>query len=98
MKEYDIKITETIEKTVTVTAENLSEAQEKVRKSYSDSVYDFDPVTLVNTEFTVESEKTIDMDSLMKMDVLLVKPNMYPPTHPDWLRTGRFAECSRRRD
>lgn len=78
MKEYDIKITETIEKTVTVTAENLSEAQEKVRKSYSDSVYDFDPVTLVNTEFTVESEKTIDMDSLIKMDVLLVKPNMYP--------------------
>lgn len=78
MKEYDIKITETIEKTVTVRAENLSEAQEKVQKSYSDSVYNFDPVTLVSTEFTVEAEKTIDMDSLMKMDVLLVKPNMYP--------------------
>lgn len=78
MKEYDIKITETIEKTVTVRAENLSEAQEKVRKSYSDSVYDLDPVTLVNTEFKVESEKMIDVDSLLKMDVLLVKPNMYP--------------------
>lgn len=78
MKEFDIKITETIEKTVTVKAETFSEAQEKVRQSYSDSVYDFEPVKLVNTEFTVESEKNIDMGSLMKMNVLLVKPNMYP--------------------
>lgn len=48
MKEYDVKITETLEKTVTVRAENLSAAQEKVRQAYSKSEYEFEPVKLIN--------------------------------------------------
>lgn len=34
MKEFDIKIKETLEKTVTVEAENREEAEEMVRQSY----------------------------------------------------------------
>lgn len=78
MKEYDIKITETLEKTVTVRAENLSVAQEKVRQAYSKSEYEFEPVELINTEFQVKSEREIEPTSFSKMDALLVKPNMYP--------------------
>lgn len=78
MKEYDIKITETLEKTVTVRAENLSAAQEKVSQAYSKSEYEFEPVELINTEFQVKSEREIEPTSFSKMDALLVKPNMYP--------------------
>lgn len=78
MKEYDIKITETLEKTVTVRAENLSAAQEKVSQAYSNSEYEFEPVELINTEFQVKSEREIEPTSFSKMDALLVKPNMYP--------------------
>lgn len=78
MKEYDIKITETLEKTVTVRAENLSAAQEKVSQAYSNSEYEFKPVELINTEFQVKSEREIEPTSFSKMDALLVKPNMYP--------------------
>ena len=78
MKEYDIKITETLEKTVTVRAENLSAAQEKVSQAYSNSEYEFEPVELINTEFQVKSEREIEPTSFSKMDALLIKPNMYP--------------------
>lgn len=78
MKEYDVKITETLEKTVTVRAENLSVAQEKVRQAYSKSEYEFEPVKLINMEFQVSSEREIESGSFSKMDVILVKPNMYP--------------------
>ena len=78
MKEYDIKLTETLEKTVTVRAENLSAAQEKVSQAYSNSEYEFEPVELINTEFQVKSEREIEPTSFSKMDALLVKPNMYP--------------------
>ena len=78
MKEYDIKITETLEKTVTVRAENLSAAQEKVSQAYSNSEYEFEPVELINTEFQVKSEREIEPISFSKMDALLVKPNMFP--------------------
>ncbi len=78
MKEYDIKITETLEKTVTVRAENLSAAQEKVSQAYSNSEYEFEPVELINTEFQVKSEREIEPTSFSKMDALLVKPNMFP--------------------
>ena len=37
MKEYDVKITETLEKTVTVQAESPDAAEEQVRAAYYNS-------------------------------------------------------------
>ena len=42
MKEFDIKIKETLEKTVTVEAENREEAEEMVRQSYFDGEHILD--------------------------------------------------------
>lgn len=39
MKEYDVKITETLEKTVTVQAESHDAAEEQVRAAYYNSEY-----------------------------------------------------------
>ena len=38
MKEYDVKITETLEKTVTVQAESHDAAEEQVRAAYYNSI------------------------------------------------------------
>ena len=42
MKEYDVKITETLEKTVTVQAESHDAAEEQVRAAYYNSEYILD--------------------------------------------------------
>ena len=42
MKEFDINITETLEKTVTVAAETREEAEEKVQQAYYNSEYILD--------------------------------------------------------
>ena len=42
MKEYDIKITETLEKTVTVKAESMEAAQAKVEEEYYNSEHILD--------------------------------------------------------
>lgn len=46
MKEYDVKITETLEKTVTVQAESHDAAEEQVRAAYYNSEYILTPKTL----------------------------------------------------
>ena len=40
MKEYDVKITETLEKTVTVEAKSRADAEEQVRTAYYNSEYE----------------------------------------------------------
>ena len=42
MKEYDVKITETLEKTVTVQAENRDAAEEQVKTAYYNSEHILD--------------------------------------------------------
>ena len=41
MKEYDVKITETLEKTVTVQAENRDAAEEQVKTAYYNSEHGY---------------------------------------------------------
>ena len=72
MKEYDIKITETLEKTVTVEAASREEAEEQVRQAYYDSEY------ILDSEFGTEAERELVQEQKHLMDVLLVKPGMYP--------------------
>ena len=78
MKEYDIKITETLEKTVTVEAASCEEAEEQVRQAYYNSEYILDSENFTGVEFGTEAEREIVQEQKHLMDVLLVKPGMYP--------------------
>lgn len=80
MKEYDIKITETLEKTVTVEAASREEAEEKVRQAYYDSEYILDSENFTGVDFGTEAEREIVQEQKEQLDVLLVKPGMYLQT------------------
>ncbi len=75
MKEYDVKITETLEKTVTVQAASQAEAEEKVEEAWNNSEYVLDSENFVGAKFTTESERVLE-NSLI--DVLFVEPGQYP--------------------
>lgn len=78
MKEYDVKITETLEKTVTVQAENRDAAEEQVKTAYYNSQHILDAENFTGVEFGTESEREIQHEQAPMMDVLLIRPNMYP--------------------
>ena len=78
MKEYDVKITEMFEKTVTVEAASLVEAEKQVKQAYYDSEYVLDSENFAGVTFDTETEREIVQDQKNLMDVLLVKPGMYP--------------------
>ncbi len=75
MKEYDVKITETLEKTVTVQASSRAEAEEKVNAAWSNSEYILDSEDFVGVDFKTEHERSLNLN---KIDVLLVEPGQYP--------------------
>lgn len=78
MKEYDIKITETLEKTVTVKAESMEAAQAKVEEEYYNSEHILDSENFTGVDFSAEAEREIVQEQKAQLDVLLVKPGMYP--------------------
>ena len=78
MKEYDIKITETLEKTVTVKAESMEAAQAKVEEEYCNSEHILDSENFTGVDFSAEAEREIVQEQKEQLDVLLVKPGMYP--------------------
>ena len=78
MKEYDIKITETLEKTVTVKAESMEAAQAKVEEEYYNSEHILDSENFTGVDFSAEAEREIVPEQKEQLDVLLVKPGMYP--------------------
>lgn len=78
MKEFDISITETLEKTVTVEAATRQEAEEKVKQSYYNSEYILDSENFTGVQFDTQDEREIQQEQKPMMDVLLVKPGMYP--------------------
>lgn len=78
MKEFDIKIKEKLEKTVTVGAENRRAAEDMVRQAYFDGEYVLDADNLAEVDFTVDAEREVQLEEPEKLDVLLVKPGMYP--------------------
>lgn len=78
MKEYDIKITETLEKTVTVKAESMEVAQAKVEEEYYNSEHILDSENFTGVDFSAEAEREIVQEQKEQLDVLLVKPGMYP--------------------
>lgn len=78
MKEYDVKITETLEKTVTVEAESREAAEEQVKATYYNSEYILDSENFTGVDFGTQAEREIQHEQEEMMDVLLVRPNMYP--------------------
>lgn len=78
MKEYDVKITETLEKTVTVQDESRDAAEEQVKAAYYNSEYILDSENFTGVEFGTQEEREIQKEQAPMMDVLLIKPNMYP--------------------
>lgn len=78
MKEYDVKITETLEKTVTVSAVSRNAAEEQVQKAYYNSEYILDSENFAGVEFGTLAEREIHREETAVMDALLVKTNMYP--------------------
>ena len=78
MKEYDVKITETLEKTVTVQAENRDAAEEQVKTAYYNSEHILDAENVTGVEFGTQAEREIQQEQAPMMDVLLIRPNMYP--------------------
>lgn len=78
MKEFDIKIKEKLEKTVTVGAENRRAAEDMVRQAYFDGEYVLDADNFAEADFTVDAEREVQLEEPEQLDVLLVKPGMYP--------------------
>ena len=77
MKEYDIKITEVLEKTVQVQAESREEAEAIASENWNNSMYDMDSAEdYADVSFQAGEERDISPPELM--DVLLVKPGEYP--------------------
>lgn len=78
MKEYDVKIIETLEKTVTVEAASREEAENAVKAAYYNSEHILDSENFTGVEFGTQAEREIQQEQAPMMDVLLIKPNMYP--------------------
>ena len=78
MKEFDVTITETLERTVTVKAASQEEAEQKVEDAYNNSEHILDAEDFTGVQFATQSEREIQLDQSQMMDVLLVKPGMYP--------------------
>ena len=74
MKEFDIKIKETLEKTVTVEAENRQDAEEMVRQAYFDGEHILDADNFSEVDFSVDAEREVQIEDQEKLNVLLVKP------------------------
>ncbi len=77
MKEYDITITETLEKVVSVTAASKEEAEEKVRQGYYNSEYVLYAEDFTHVDFKAGDGRDIAHEA-GKIDVLMVRPGEHP--------------------
>lgn len=78
MKEFDINIKETLERIVTVTAENREAAEDIVRNRYDSSQIILDAEDFTGVDFSCKDERDIVQEQGDMIDVLLIKPFMYP--------------------
>ncbi len=75
MKKFDVEITETLQRTVTVEAASQEEAERMVDRGWRDGDYVLtDEIMWVDFKTTGEHE----LSEKKMLDVLLVKPNEHP--------------------
>lgn len=77
MKSFDIEITETLQRTVSVVADSREEAEQKVDDGWHNGDYVLDSEDFIDVDFKTVGEKEMSK-SKKELDVLLVKPNEYP--------------------
>ena len=77
MKQYDITITETLQKTVTVEAESREQAESMVQTAWNNEDYVLGAENFVEMKLHTDAEREIEVQQ-DSMDVLLVEPNAYP--------------------
>ena len=73
MKEFDVTITETLEKNVKVEAASREDAEEAVKKAYYNSEYVLDAENFTGVQFTTQAERDIQQEQKPTMDVIMVK-------------------------
>ena len=77
MKEYDVTITETLQRKVTVEARSWEEAAQVVEAEWKNQEHVLDSEDFTEVSFdTVDSREIVTQKEML--DVLLVKPNEYP--------------------
>ena len=75
MKEYDVTITETLEKVVTIEAESKDEALKLAEEMWKNADIILDAENFADVDYNVGEGKEIDKSN--ELEVLLVKPGQY---------------------
>ena len=75
MKEYDVTITETLEKVVTIEAESKEEALKLAEEMWKNADIILDAENFADVDYNVGEGKEIDKSN--ELEVLLVKPGQY---------------------
>ena len=79
MKSFDIEITETLQRTVSVIADSREEAEQMVDDGWHNGDYVLDSEDFIDVDFKTVGEGEKEMSKSKKeLDALLVKPNEYP--------------------
>ena len=73
MKSFDIEITETLQRTVSVIADSREEAEQMVDDGWHNGDYVLDSEDFIDVDFKTVGEKEMSKDK-KELDVLLVKP------------------------
>ena len=76
MKMFDVEITETLQRTVSVEAASQEEAEKIVTKAWNNEDYVLDSADFVGVDFKAVGEQ--ELSENRKMEILLVQPGMYP--------------------
>ena len=78
MKEFDVTITETLEKKITVEALSKGEAEQAVRDMWNDEDIILDADDFIDVSFNTDDGKELSaVNESKKLDVLLVEPGQY---------------------
>ncbi len=78
MKEFDVTITETLEKKITVEALSKDEAEQAVRDMWNDEDIILDADDFIDVSFNTDDGKELSaVNESKKLDVLLVEPGQY---------------------
>ena len=77
MKEFEVSITETLQKTVTVEAASREEAERMAEDMWRDEDIVLDAEDFTGVEFAGNDGKEVEKEASKSIDVLLVEPGQY---------------------
>ena len=77
MKKFDVEITETLQRTVSVEAASQEEAERMVTEAWNNDDYVLDSKDFIDVDFKTVGEHELS-ENKEKLDVLLVQPGAYP--------------------